>query len=234
MANAAVVRFSWRGIGFAFWEAMKKDEASRRHRLALVGTAGAGVATLGAIVARIGADEHWPIDHAVREQLRAQKRPRARAALRAAGSAGTVGVYAPATLLAMWLVARRSGTHRALPIGGAMLGAAAVSWLLKRAIHRPRPVPVSRVVNERPSFPSGHATRASAAAFTIAYVLVRERMVHRHLAFPLAGAIAAAVGVSRTYADAHWTTDVIGGWAVGGATAACAALCYEQLREAIR
>lgn len=55
-------------------------------------------------------------------------------------------------------------------------------------------------------------------------------MVSRSIAFPLALTIAAAAGVSRAYADAHWTTDVVGGWALGGATAAASALWYEKLR----
>ena len=50
------------------------------------------------------------------------------------------------------------------------------------------------------------------------------------LATVVALTIAAAVGVSRTYADAHWTTDVVGGWALGGAAAAVSALWYERLR----
>ena len=32
------------------------------------------------------------------------------------------------------------------------------------------------------------------------------------------------------YADAHWTTDVLGGWALGAAAAAGGALWYEYVR----
>ncbi len=49
------------------------------------------------------------------------------------------------------------------------------------------------------SFPSGHATRASAAALTIAYVLVRERLVPKSVALPVALAIAAAAGSAIWY-----------------------------------
>jgi undecaprenyl-diphosphatase len=210
------------------------DAPSRHHRLALAASAGGGVALLAALVARLGVDEHWPIDHRVREALRARKVPRVRTALRAAGSAGTVGVYAPATALAIAVVARRRGARHALPMAGAVVGAAAGSWLLKRVVRRPRPRPVSGVFNEKPSFPSGHATRATAAGLAVAYVLVRERMAPRRMALPLAAAIALATGVSRAYADAHWTTDVIGGWALGTATAAGAALWYERVREGSR
>jgi undecaprenyl-diphosphatase len=206
------------------------DAPSRRHRLALAGSAAGGVAMLAALVARLGVDEHWPIDHTVRAAVGRQKRPRLRKALKVIGSAGTVGVYAPATALAMALVAKRRGHEHALPLAGAVAAAAGVSWVLKRIVRRPRPVPTSGIVNEKPGFPSGHATRATAAGLAVAYVLVRERMAPRDIALPLAASIAIATGVSRTYADAHWTTDVVGGWALGTATASGAALWYELIR----
>lgn len=210
---------------------LDREAPSRRHRLALAAIAGGGVSLLATLVARLGIDEHWPIDHAIRKALSSHAIPKTRAALRVAGAGGTVGVYVPATLLAMALVgSRQDERERTLPILGSIAGAALASLLLKGVVRRPRPRTASGPVNEKPSFPSGHATRATAAALAIAYVLVRERIVPRSLALPVAVAIAAAVGVSRTYADAHWTTDVIGGWALGGAAAAASALWYEKLR----
>jgi undecaprenyl-diphosphatase len=157
--------------------------------------------------------------------------PKTRAALRAVGKAGTIGVYGPAAVITAALVARRRTVAQALPVLGAVAGGAGASWVLKHLVQRPRPVGVAGPVNDHPSFPSGHATRASAAAFAIAYVLVRERMTRRRVAVPLAATIALAVGVSRTYADAHWTTDVVGGWAVGAAAGAAGALWYERKRR---
>jgi undecaprenyl-diphosphatase len=198
----------------------------------LAAAAGGGVALLAALVARLGVDEHWPIDHRVRTTLASHRKPRIRATLRVVGTAGTVGVYVPATLVAMALIARRRGdNNRAQPLIGSAAGAAMATVILKHLIKRPRPRARTGPFNEKPSFPSGHATRASAAALTIAYVLVRERMAPRELALPLAVALAAATGVSRAYADAHWTTDVIGGWALGGATAALSAIWYERSRQ---
>ena len=204
---------------------------SRQHQLALAAVASGGVALLAALVARLGIDEHWPIDHAIRATLSSHRIPKTRMALRAAGATGTVGVYVPATLIAMALVARRQGDRdRVLPLAGSVAGAALATVLLKHTVRRPRPRSLSGPVNEKPGFPSGHATRATATASAIAYVLVRERMVPKSLALPVALAIAAAAGVSRAYADAHWTTDVVGGWALGTATAAASALWYETLR----
>lgn len=207
------------------------DAPSRRHHLALAAIAGGGVALLAAMVARLGIDEHWPIDHRVRETLASHGKPRLRATLKVVGTAGTVGVYAPAAIFAMLLVARRSGQRaRAWPVAGSVAAAAAGSLALKHLVRRPRPRPRIGPVNTKPSFPSGHATRASASALAIAYVLVRERMAPREVALPLAIALSLGTGVSRAYADAHWTTDVIGGWALGGASAALSAISYEYLR----
>src|SRR3954471_24259261 len=85
------------------------DVPSRRHHLALAAIAGGGVALLAAMVARLGIDEHWPIDHSVRAMLASHGNPRLRATLKVTGTAGTVGVYAPASILAMLLIARRNG-----------------------------------------------------------------------------------------------------------------------------
>ena len=211
------------------------DAPSRRHHLALAAGAGGGVALLAGMVARLGVDEHWPIDHAVRSTLAAHGKPRLRRTLSVVGKAGTVGVYAPASLLAMLLISRQRGTHhRAWPVAASVVAAAAGCLVLKHVVRRPRPRPTLGPFNDRPSFPSGHATRASAAALAIAYVMIRERLAPREIALPLALAISLGTGVSRAYADAHWTTDVIGGWALGGASAALSALYYENLRASGR
>jgi membrane-associated phospholipid phosphatase len=208
------------------------DVPSRRHHLALAAVAGSGVALLAAMVARLGIDEHWPIDHRVRETLASHGKPRLRATLRVVGTAGTVGIYVPATIMVMLLIARRNGHRtRAWPVAGSVAAAAAGSLALKHLVRRPRPRAKAGPYNEKPSFPSGHATRASAAALAIAYVLVRERMAPREIALPLAIALSVGTGVSRAYADAHWTTDVIGGWALGGASAALSAIYYEYVRS---
>ena len=187
---------------------------------------------LSAIVARLGADEHWQLDHDIRTALASHGLPWMRTTLKAAGSAGTVWVYLPATIAAMALVARRHGhSRRVIPLAGSTTAAAIASLLLKHLVRRPRPRAASGVFNPKPSFPSGHSTRASAAALAIAYVLVRERMAPRELAIPIAVAIAGAVGISRAYADAHWTTDVLGGWALGGVSAAVSAMWYERIRS---
>jgi hypothetical protein len=205
--------------------------ASRTHTLALAGLAAGSVSLLAAFVARLDADEHWPIDHRVREALAATKSPRLRRALRIAGHSGTVRVYAPVAAIAMACVGRRHSTRRAIPIAAAVGGAAAMGFLLKQLVRRPRPAGKHGPVNTHPSFPSGHASRSTALVAMLAYVAVRERVTSPETVAPLAAGIALATGASRAYADAHWTTDVIGGWATGIASMAAAALLYERIRR---
>jgi len=58
------------------------------------------------------------------------------------------------------------------------------------------------------SFPSNHAVNTAAAA------------AFAHLLFPASGwvtwPIVAIVGVARVYVGAHYVTDVLGGWLIGG------------------
>ncbi|MEO9296183.1 MAG: phosphatase PAP2 family protein [Nitrososphaera sp.] len=61
------------------------------------------------------------------------------------------------------------------------------------------------------SFPSGHASRATALAFIIGYVLYRKSRVAGYAiwAFPV------MIAVSRVYVQQHFPTDVIGGFLIG-------------------
>jgi membrane-associated phospholipid phosphatase len=47
----------------------------------------------------------------------------------------------------------------------------------------------------------------------------------------LGAAVAAAGGSARVYVERHWATDAVGGWGLGLATAALAAIWYERERD---
>lgn len=61
------------------------------------------------------------------------------------------------------------------------------------------------------SFPSGHASRATALAFIIGYVLYEKSKAAGYAiwAFPI------MIGISRVYVQQHFPTDVIGGFLIG-------------------
>ena len=140
----------------------------------------------------------------------------------------TVLVVATALLLA-WRRSRRSALL-------AVLGPLVASFVILAAKHlfrRDRPEGALALDIHTYSFPSGHSTGSAASLLTIAYVLAREEMVP-WWSVPVAALLVFLVGFSRVYLDAHWATDVAGGWAVGAGLALAGVALYEKLREADR
>ena len=84
------------------------------------------------------------------------------------------------------------------------------------------------------AYPSGHAAYAT-AWIAVAVALTRTlRLVTSGVLVFIALGIAAAVGVSRVYLRAHWSSDVVGGWGLGVgifATLAAIALVVEYIRH---
>jgi membrane-associated phospholipid phosphatase len=96
--------------------------------------------------------------------------------------------------------------------------------VVKVAIDRARPAidPVAATLG--PSFPSGHSSTAASLFAALALLAGRRRSVRARAA--LAGAavgLAVAVACSRVMLDLHWSSDVVGGLALGwGWFAVCA------------
>jgi len=138
---------------------------------------------------------------------------------------------------ALWLVAAgflgtlggRRGKRAALRgLGSISLTSLLVNQVIKRLVRRPRPalrhVPAARRLQAPPmttSFPSGHA--ASAAAFAVGVASEYPRA-----GAPL-GALAAAVGYSRTYVGVHYPLDVAVGAATGTAVGLLTRLVWPVL-----
>jgi membrane-associated phospholipid phosphatase len=141
---------------------------------------------------------------------------------------------------ALWLgvAAALAVTGRGRPRRAAARGLAAVALasavsnvLVKGLAGRHRPevaIPLARRLAtdvRTSSFPSGHS--ASAAAFAAGAALELPA-----LAVPV-GALAAAVGASRVVTGVHYPSDVLAGFAIGGA-AASATLLWRPARRADR
>ena len=141
---------------------------------------------------------------------------------------GGVGVLTFLTLAAaglLWLQRKRGTAFFLLAAIGSGI---ALSSTAKSLFDRPRPdlVPHGSHVYTA-SFPSGHSLMAAVTYLTLAVLVARTFRQRRLKVYVVALAVfvTLAVGISRVYLGVHWPTDVLAGWAAGGAWAlACAAL----------
>jgi membrane-associated phospholipid phosphatase len=137
-----------------------------------------------------------------------------------------------AVLMAAWLWGSR-GRHIAAVLVTAPAVATALFVGLKDLFRRVRPAGALPLHLVSYSFPSGHATAATAVLVTLAYILAREGLLSHRGAMLLGFLGPLLVGLSRIYLDVHWTTDVLGGWGLGLVVAALSAAAYEHLRARI-
>jgi membrane protein DedA with SNARE-associated domain len=105
-------------------------------------------------------------------------------------------------------------------LASAYLGAEVLSDTVKDLTHRPRP-PAAQAIGHLTgfAFPSGHATKATAVYGMLAALLAAatSSWARKVALWTAALLVAGLVGVSRLYLGAHWPTDVLGGFALGGA-----------------
>ncbi len=110
---------------------------------------------------------------------------------------------------------------------------ALLSWLLKLLISRPRPNSELVLVlqeNNGLSFPSGHAVYAAVFYGFLFYLvprLVKQPVVIVALRSGLI-LLVLLTGVSRVYLGAHWPSDVLGGFFLGGLLLALAVVLYHN------
>jgi membrane-associated phospholipid phosphatase len=134
---------------------------------------------------------------------------------------GSAVVLYPATLvLALHWWRREREWRAAAMLAASLAGSTALYNLFKRIVERPRP-PATDALGTYThwSFPSGHATQCMAFfAMLLALALLAGRPRLRLWGIA-AAALVLAVGASRIYLGAHWFTDVLGGYALGGAWA---------------
>jgi undecaprenyl-diphosphatase len=152
------------------------------------------------------------------------------AAMRVVTSAGSAFLLVPLAVACCAVLIRR-GLYReaaavALSLGGAML----ISDLVKLLVSRPRPPVEHLQAVSGSSFPSGHATQAS--AFWLSLVLALRaagaaRALTR-LASVIAAVLVSGVAFSRVYLGVHYPSDVIAGVLLGAAWAAFVARCLEN------
>jgi undecaprenyl-diphosphatase len=130
---------------------------------------------------------------------------------------GSVVGIVPIALVVTWMLHRRHGWHHARWYVIAIGGASGLYLVVNHLVERERPPLGLRLVYDTAwSFPSGHSTQAIAFCFGTALLATHGRSLRTQLAaaaIALAGVL--AIGASRIYLGAHWTTDVAGGFALG-------------------
>jgi undecaprenyl-diphosphatase len=135
---------------------------------------------------------------------------------------GSTGVLAIVVLAAAAFLSITGKRHAALFVLASAIGGVLISQTMKWAYGRPRPelVPHGAEVYTA-SFPSGHSMMAAIVYLTLGALLARtqaDRAVKTYI-LSVAVAVALLVGISRVYLGVHWPTDVVAGWALGGAWA---------------
>jgi undecaprenyl-diphosphatase len=122
---------------------------------------------------------------------------------------GSLAVLLPVTALAALALCRGRNRRAAGFLMLALLGASALSHLVKLAVMRPRPdlLPVWTAMPTDWSYPSAHAMQITALAVAVVFVVARRRALW---ILPLGSAVL-LVGLSRIYLQVHFPSDVLVG-----------------------
>jgi undecaprenyl-diphosphatase len=142
--------------------------------------------------------------------------------------AGNVAFLALFTIAIAAYFVRRARVNEAVFVLVSALGIETLNAVLKLLFHRQRPE-LAYVHLDTYSFPSGHATGATAIYGVVTYLLVRDRVRSTRV---LAGVgfvgLIALVGFSRLYLEAHYLSDVLAGCSLGAAWACATLFVYES------
>ena len=116
----------------------------------------------------------------------------------------------------------------------ALAGAVALTDVVKPLVGRARPAIGPLVGGDGFAFPSGHAVQSVAVYGALAYLVAGWVRTWRSKValWTVALAIVLLVGFSRVYLGMHWTTDVLGGYALGSVWLAAVLVTTSAIRGA--
>ncbi|MDX1607879.1 MAG: diacylglycerol kinase [Candidatus Spechtbacterales bacterium] len=114
-----------------------------------------------------------------------------------------------AVILVSYLISKKRYGDTTFLIGSVLMGYVFL-YLLKWGFGRERPISVDFFGAHEYAFPSGHVFIATVFFFAAAFVLSRYKK-NKYL-FLIAGAVVAAVALTRVVLSVHWFSDVVGGF----------------------
>jgi undecaprenyl-diphosphatase len=131
--------------------------------------------------------------------------------------AGSAFLLVPLALIACVALVRAGLRREALAVALGLGGAMLISDWVKLLVSRPRPPVEHLQAVTGSSFPSGHATQASAFWFSLVFVLPAAGASPKltRVAGGLALLIVLTVAASRVYLGVHYPSDVVAGMLLG-------------------
>ena len=224
----------WPGVRHALVHTLTVGRYLGMHAVISFLIAFAAMAAFFELADEIGIDESLAqFDELLRSAMAAHTSETMLAAMATASFLGDKLFLLPlAALITIVLLVTR---HRLLAFAwafGTALGAL-LNRLLKAIFERSRPVHAHEFVDvDGWSFPSGHASGAMLVYGLLAYILIRHTDRAWHIPIALVSiTLIVLVGFSRVILQVHYLSDVLAGYASGGAWSALCIAGYEGLRR---
>jgi undecaprenyl-diphosphatase len=195
----------------------ESEPNSVRGRLVAAASCGVAFAVIWVVVARMT----WPgrLDVRVTAWAAQHRTDVLTAFFEAITHLGSMSFLIPAAALLGGFLLIRRREWKPLVWFALTLAVTGLSYsLVKTLVARPRPPEALRITDATGwAFPSGHAAQA-VAFWSLVAVLLSTGRSRRTRAASVGAAVtlAIAIGISRIYLGAHWTTDVLAGWVLGG------------------
>jgi undecaprenyl-diphosphatase len=144
--------------------------------------------------------------------------------------AGSAFLLVPLTLIACLAFARAGLRREALAVALSLGGAMLISGSVKLLVSRPRPPVEHLQAVTGSSFPSGHATQASAFWFSLVFAMPAAGASPKltRVAAGVALLIVLAVAASRVYLSVHYPSDVVAGILLGAVWAIYVSRCLRE------